>query len=394
MGLAFARDWELQLTCKILAFFSFFIASNSELFKSGIYYTHLSFDQLSLISADLNPLTSLPFAPLQTLQVSLWLSQELKSKILASSLASSSRPSTHSGPSAPTNAVAGTTPSTSSPDPSTANSQPELGITTKTDRILHEVTRAEEKAERALMRNTLTAARKRSRSRSSSQTGGNGALGPNFHSTSLPASPGSAAVESSPLSTPRFSLAGARFSTFMGGIGSARSPLGSPASVMGLGSMDASIPSERTYWPVATDDTSRWGEYGGFIPLSTDGANANPPSPVPAFGSSAESSSVTPNVLGTQQQQTQPVTPLVPSALAGGKKPGGTTSSGEKDFFGIGPTRRKGREIVDAIRKGRELGRDDDKLLQGVWTRFEPFRCVRAMIDILLLSMSMISRCS
>jgi hypothetical protein len=58
----------------------------------------------------------------------------------------------------------------------------------------------------------------------------------------------------------------------------------------------------------------------------------------------------------------------------GGKK--ASSSTGERDFFGLGPTRRKGRGIVEDLREAREMGRagEEERLMKGVWTRFEPFR--------------------
>ncbi|SPO21761.1 uncharacterized protein UTRI_01250_B [Ustilago trichophora] len=55
-----------------------------ELFSSGIYYSHMPFQALNKISADVSPTTGRPYTPLNVLQAALWVSNELKTHILSS----------------------------------------------------------------------------------------------------------------------------------------------------------------------------------------------------------------------------------------------------------------------------------------------------------------------
>ena len=60
-------------------------AEYEELFSSGIYYSHMPFQALNKISADVSPTTGRPYTPLNVLQAALWVSNELKTHILSSS---------------------------------------------------------------------------------------------------------------------------------------------------------------------------------------------------------------------------------------------------------------------------------------------------------------------
>ncbi|CAD6901936.1 unnamed protein product [Tilletia caries] len=57
---------------------------HEELFKKGVYYTHMSFDELNRISSKVSPTTGTTFVPLAVLQSALWAGSELKNHILAS----------------------------------------------------------------------------------------------------------------------------------------------------------------------------------------------------------------------------------------------------------------------------------------------------------------------
>ncbi|KAE8216874.1 hypothetical protein CF327_g65 [Tilletia walkeri] len=56
---------------------------HEELFKKGVYYTHMSFDELNRISSKVSPMTGTTFVPLSVLQSALWAGSELKNHILA-----------------------------------------------------------------------------------------------------------------------------------------------------------------------------------------------------------------------------------------------------------------------------------------------------------------------
>ncbi|KAK4683696.1 hypothetical protein P7C73_g6536, partial [Tremellales sp. Uapishka_1] len=58
-------------------------------FADGIYYTHMTFADLSSISSDIDPNTSLPYAPLHVLQSAHWSAADLRSRILSSSASDS-----------------------------------------------------------------------------------------------------------------------------------------------------------------------------------------------------------------------------------------------------------------------------------------------------------------
>lgn len=59
-------------------------AEYEELFSSGIYYSHMPFQALNKISADISPTIGRPYTPLNVLQAALWVSNELKTHILSS----------------------------------------------------------------------------------------------------------------------------------------------------------------------------------------------------------------------------------------------------------------------------------------------------------------------
>ncbi|EST06282.1 BTB/POZ fold [Kalmanozyma brasiliensis GHG001] len=59
-------------------------AEYEELFSSGIYYSHMPFQALNKISADISPSTGRSYTPLSVLQAALWVSNELKTHILSS----------------------------------------------------------------------------------------------------------------------------------------------------------------------------------------------------------------------------------------------------------------------------------------------------------------------
>ncbi|PWN48919.1 hypothetical protein IE53DRAFT_318545, partial [Violaceomyces palustris] len=56
-----------------------------ELFSSGIYYTHMSFQELKQIGDDVSAVTGRPFVPLNVLQAALWAGSELKNHVLSRS---------------------------------------------------------------------------------------------------------------------------------------------------------------------------------------------------------------------------------------------------------------------------------------------------------------------
>jgi hypothetical protein len=67
-------------------------AEYAELFASGIYYTHMLFDDLSGISALHSPHTGQPYTTMEGLQAALWAQEKLKDKVLkGSSLQEASR---------------------------------------------------------------------------------------------------------------------------------------------------------------------------------------------------------------------------------------------------------------------------------------------------------------
>ncbi|KAK0553613.1 hypothetical protein OC846_002454 [Tilletia horrida] len=82
-----------------------------DLFKKGIYYTHMSFDELNRISSNVSSMTGKTFVPLSVLQSALWAGSELKNHIL-----SSAQP----GPNAPSSGAA-------DPPPQLPNMWPEHG---------------------------------------------------------------------------------------------------------------------------------------------------------------------------------------------------------------------------------------------------------------------------
>ncbi|KAL1410578.1 hypothetical protein Q8F55_004591 [Vanrija albida] len=54
----------------------------SKVFAEGIYYSHMTFDDLSSISSDVDPTTALPYAPLSVLQAAHWSAADLKNRVL------------------------------------------------------------------------------------------------------------------------------------------------------------------------------------------------------------------------------------------------------------------------------------------------------------------------
>nr|XP_019049196.1 hypothetical protein I302_02977 [Kwoniella bestiolae CBS 10118]OCF28126.1 hypothetical protein I302_02977 [Kwoniella bestiolae CBS 10118] len=52
-------------------------------FAEGIYYPHMTFDDLSTIAADIDPSTHLPYAPLSVLQAAHWAAADLRSRVTA-----------------------------------------------------------------------------------------------------------------------------------------------------------------------------------------------------------------------------------------------------------------------------------------------------------------------
>jgi len=59
-----------------------------DLFKKGIYYTHMSFDELNRISSKVSSMTGTTFVTLSVLQSALWAGSELKNHILSGGLLS------------------------------------------------------------------------------------------------------------------------------------------------------------------------------------------------------------------------------------------------------------------------------------------------------------------
>ncbi|WWC66355.1 uncharacterized protein I206_100256 [Kwoniella pini CBS 10737] len=52
-------------------------------FAEGIYYCHMTFDDLSTIASDIDPSTHLPYAPLSILQAAHWTAADLRSRVTA-----------------------------------------------------------------------------------------------------------------------------------------------------------------------------------------------------------------------------------------------------------------------------------------------------------------------
>lgn len=106
------------------------------------------------------------------------------------------------------------------------------------------------------------------------------------------------------------------------------------------------------------DDTQRFGEFGGFLPLSGPGPVSTLSTSVADLGPSSGSSSATATAAAAAA-----------AAAANGGPPtvGPKRSPGaqEKDFFGIGPGMRNAREIFEG---------EEDQLGASQWSRFEPFR--------------------
>ncbi|ORY32283.1 hypothetical protein BCR39DRAFT_523756 [Naematelia encephala] len=55
-------------------------------FAEGVYYTHMTFDDLSTIASDIDPTTSLPFVPLPILQAAHWSAADLRSRVITASV--------------------------------------------------------------------------------------------------------------------------------------------------------------------------------------------------------------------------------------------------------------------------------------------------------------------
>ncbi|KAL7416914.1 hypothetical protein BDY24DRAFT_378685 [Mrakia frigida] len=292
-------------------------AEFDELFAKGIYYSHMTFEELAIISHDINPSTSLPYAPLAILQTSNWSQQELKTRILSSASPISSNLS--SSPNS----------STSSDLASAASA--ELGISSSTTGIVHDLGKVLERE-----------ARRRRRSRSVSQSasspygGGSpsgsrpfgsvssispyGGTPTNGGSPSAPLSPLGAGT-SSPTNTSSFSA----------------------LSLLPPISSSPSIADTKLYWPVPVDDTHRIGDYGGFLPLPSSGLATTGSTPLGAVGAGG-------------------------AGVGGGKKSSG--AAGERDFFGVGKGWRSGREILEG-----DLGVGNEGAGgEAMWTKYEPFR--------------------
>lgn len=268
-----------------------------------------TFEELAIISHDINPATSLPYAPLAILQTSNWSQQELKTRILSSA---SSYGSGATSPTAPQPL------STASPSPADASAA-ELGISSSTTGIVHELGKVLEREARR---------RRRSRSASGSSPYGTSTSGGSGTPTNKHRTFGSIS-----------SLAGSPFQP------SGSSPLASPTgpsfsalSLLPPVSATPSAADTKLYWPVPGDDTHRTGDYGGFLPLPPTGlANSGT---VPSGGSAGG---------------------------GGGRRVQGAAS--EQEHFGIGKAWRSGREILegDLAPKGGEGG-------EQMWTKYEPFR--------------------
>lgn len=105
-----------------------------ELFSSGIYYTHMSFQELNKISTDVSPSTGRPYAPLSVLQSALWAGSELRNHILSSTNPINALSLGHIGfPGAQTfgslsGARAGGADETSAETGENANAQTDLGV--------------------------------------------------------------------------------------------------------------------------------------------------------------------------------------------------------------------------------------------------------------------------
>ncbi|WRT64111.1 uncharacterized protein IL334_001040 [Kwoniella shivajii] len=54
-----------------------------KVFAEGIYYCHMTFNNLSTIASDLDPTTHLPYAPLSVLQAAHWAAADLRSRVTA-----------------------------------------------------------------------------------------------------------------------------------------------------------------------------------------------------------------------------------------------------------------------------------------------------------------------
>ncbi|CED84014.1 BTB/POZ-like [Phaffia rhodozyma] len=307
----------------------------------GIYYTHMTFEELSYISSDICPFTQLPYAPLSVLQTSLWEHQELKSKILSS-------PSAQAGALSPVASTTATaTASTSNPS-STEQADAELGISLITKNIARQLTRLVEKETRRQRRRSRSETRSRSGTTSSPVFKGNSPL-----------------AQVDPLDT----SFGLRVPAILS-MGSQRqpsTPMSGSSISYGLSTSPTSFPGKTpllsqeviTYYPVPQDDTQRLGEYGGFIPLEGPALSFTLSGAVPDMG--------------------PPLSMTDASFAARAKKDGiaGGAPMREEDFFGIGSSQRTGRDIVDARRKYSDAtgtGDQDNAEDEARWTKYEPFR--------------------
>ncbi|KAJ9113873.1 hypothetical protein QFC19_000066 [Naganishia cerealis] len=55
----------------------------NEIFRTGIYYSHMTFEELSSLSTDINPSTGTPYVPLPVLQAALWAASDYQGRITA-----------------------------------------------------------------------------------------------------------------------------------------------------------------------------------------------------------------------------------------------------------------------------------------------------------------------
>lgn len=130
-------------------------AELAKVFADGIYYSHMTFEDLSRISTDIDPDTALPYAPLAVLQAAHWTAADLKTRI------------THDRTQSPT----------SSPLPSPALPPPdELGLGQTTGEI-----------------SALAARRRAPRSRMASPVSGSSISSMSFSSFSLASTPATTA---------------------------------------------------------------------------------------------------------------------------------------------------------------------------------------------------------
>ncbi|WVQ85682.1 hypothetical protein IAT38_007848 [Cryptococcus sp. DSM 104549] len=96
-------------------------------FAEGIRYCHMTFDDLSTIASDIDPHTTLPYAPLSVLQAAHWAAADLRARVTAHE-----------------RTVVSTTPS-----PSSADDENELGLTETTSSIVAAINKRRRPAPRS-----------------------------------------------------------------------------------------------------------------------------------------------------------------------------------------------------------------------------------------------------